>query len=113
MKAEFATVCFIVGALLAPVAGYTADTKDAPSKTEKTKEVIEDSAITSKIKAKFAKDKQVSAMKIKVHTDKGVVSLSGNAKSQKEADKAASIAQSTKGVVSVKNDIEVGSTTKQ
>ena len=39
--------------------------------------------------------------------DKGVVKLSGNAKSKDEADKAASIAKNTKGVVSVKNDIQV------
>ena len=63
--------------------------------------------ITTKIKAEFANDKQVSAMSIKVDTDKGVVKLSGNAKSKDEADKAASIAKNTKGVVSVKNDIQV------
>jgi hyperosmotically inducible periplasmic protein len=38
--------------------------------------------ITTKIKAEFAKDKQVSAMNIKVDTDKGVVKLTGNAKEQ-------------------------------
>ena len=44
---------------------------------------------------------------MRVDTDKGVVKLSGNAKSKDEADKAASIAKNTKGVVSVKNDIQV------
>ena len=106
MKGKLAAACFVAGAMLVPVAGYTADTKE-PSKTESAKEVIDDSMITTKIKAEFAKDKQVSAMSIKVDTDKGVVKLSGNAKSKDEADKAASIAKSTKGVVSVKNDIQV------
>jgi hyperosmotically inducible protein len=106
MKRKLAAACFVAGAMLVPVAGYTADTKE-PSKTESAKEVIDDSMITTKIKAEFAKDKQVSAMSIKVDTDKGVVKLSGNAKSKDEADKAASIAKSTKGVVSVKNDIQV------
>jgi hyperosmotically inducible protein len=106
MKRKLAAACFVAGAMLIPVAGYTADTKE-PSKTESAKEVIDDSMITTKIKAEFAKDKQVSAMSIKVDTDKGVVKLSGNAKSKDEADKAASIAKSTKGVVSVKNDIQV------
>ena len=46
-------------------------------------------------------------MNIKVDTDKGVVTLSGNAKSKDEAEKAASIAKNTKGVVSVKNNIQV------
>ncbi|HEY3178363.1 MAG TPA: BON domain-containing protein [Casimicrobiaceae bacterium] len=106
MKAKWATTCFVAGALLVPIAGYTADTKE-PSKTESAKEVVADSVITTKIKAEFANDKQVSAMNIKVETDKGVVKLSGNAKSKDEADKAASIAKNTKGVVSVKNDIQV------
>ncbi len=107
MKAKWAITCFVMGALLVPVAGYTADTKETPSKTESAKEVVADSVITTKIKAEFANDKQVSAMNIKVDTDKGVVKLSGNAKSKDEADKAASIAKNTKGVVSVKNDIQV------
>ena len=106
MKAKLATVCFIAGALLVPVAGYTADTKET-SKSETAKEFVDDSVITTKIKAEFAKDKAVSAMNIKVDTHKGVVKLSGNAKSKDEADKAASIAKNTKGVSSVKNDIQV------
>ena len=106
MKAILAATCFVAGALLVPLAGYAQDTK-APSKTESMKETMSDSAITTKIKADFAADKQVSAMNIKVDTDKGVVHLSGNAKSKEEADKAASIAKNTKGVVSVKNDIQV------
>ena len=82
MKAKWAITCFVMGALLVPVAGYTADTKETPSKTESAKEVVADSVITTKIKAEFANDKQVSAMNIKVDTDKGVVKLSGNAKSK-------------------------------
>ncbi len=47
-------------------------------------------------------------MNIKVDTDnKGVVTLSGNAKSQAEADKAASIARATSGVTTVNNNIQV------
>ena len=82
MKAKLAATCFVAGALLVPVAGYSADTKEAPSKTESAKEVVSDSMITTKIKSEFATDKQVSAMNIKVDTDKGVVKLSGNAKSK-------------------------------
>src|SRR5207253_10244235 len=70
---------------------YTTLFRSASSKTESAKEVVSDSVITTKIKAEFANDKQVSAMSIKVDTDKGVVKLSGNAKSKDEADKAASI----------------------
>src|SRR5438093_1552983 len=108
MTAKLATTCFLLGALLATVAGYTAESKDTPSKTEKAKEFVDDATITTKIKADFAKDKQVSALKISVNTDHGVVKLTGSATSKEEADKAVAIAKGTKGVVSVSNEIQVG-----
>lgn len=104
MKTRIATT-LVIAALIAPAAGYAADTK---SVTENVKENVGDAVITTKIKAEFAKDKDVSALKIKVDTDdKGVVTLSGNAKSQAEADKAVTIARDTKGVNSVRNEIKV------
>jgi hyperosmotically inducible protein len=108
MSAKFATALFLAGALIVPVAGYAAGTADTQSMTGKTKAVVSDAAITTKIKAGFAKDNQVSAMHIKVDTDNGIVRLTGTAKSQAEADRAAEIAQSTAGVTSVSNDIQVG-----
>lgn len=95
----------VIAALSAPVAGYAADTQ---SVKESIKENVGDAVITTRIKAEYAKDKDVSALKIKVDTDdKGIVTLSGNARSKAEADKAVRIARDTKGVTSVKNDIEV------
>ena len=58
----------------------------------------------------FAKDKLVSAMKIHVDTDNGVVKLTGHAKNQAEIDKAMSLARNTKGVADVKNEIQIGAT---
>ena len=107
MTTKLTTLCFLVGALLAPVAVFAADTTDTTSKTEKVKEFVQDATITTKVKTEFAKDKDVSALHIKVDTDHGVVKLSGDAKSKEEADKAAAIAQGTKGVVSVDNEIQV------
>jgi len=105
MKTILTTACFVIGAALTPVAGHAEDMdKDRAS----PKEFVKDSIITAKIKAQMAKDKQVKATRIKVDTDSnGVVQLSGYAGSQAEADKAVSIAQSVKGVVSVRNDIKV------
>ncbi len=110
MNVKFATALIMAGAMLAPVAAYSAGTSDMQSTQTmgaKTKEAVSDAAITTKIKAEFAKDSQVSAMRIKVDTDNGIVKLSGMAKSQAESDKAAQIAQSTSGVTSVSNDIQV------
>ena len=109
MKPHRALTALVAAALLVPVAGYSADVKDAAaSKTESAKEYVSDATITAKIKTEFAADKQVSAMKIKVDTDHGVVRLSGNAATKDEADRAVAIAQGTKGVASVTNDIQVG-----
>ncbi|NLF54823.1 MAG: BON domain-containing protein [Thauera phenolivorans] len=70
-------------------------------------EYVDDSAITARVKAKFAEDPTVSAMSISVETLRGVVQLSGFAKSADEKAKASSIAASTSGVKSVKNDIVI------
>jgi hyperosmotically inducible protein len=66
-----------------------------------------DALITTKIKAEHAKDKDVSATRINVDTNAGVVTLSGTAKSQAEAEKAVTLAKNVKGVTSVKNNIKV------
>lgn len=68
---------------------------------------IDDAAITTKLKAKFAADATVKARDIKVDTYKGVVQLSGFANSREEAERAESIARETSGVKSVKNDIRM------
>jgi hyperosmotically inducible protein len=118
MMTRLTTALFLAGALLAPAASYATGTSTTAtgttathSATDKTKGAMGDAAITTKVKAKFAADSQVSAMNIKVDTDNGVVKLSGNAKSQAEAAKAEDIAKGTEGVTSVTNDIRVGAAT--
>lgn len=68
---------------------------------------IDDSAITTSVKAKMAEDKNVSATSISVETLKGTVQLSGFATTQAEKDRAESIARNTKGVKAVHNSIIV------
>jgi hyperosmotically inducible protein len=68
---------------------------------------VDDSVLTTRVKSKFAEDSTVSAMAISVETLKGVVQLSGFAKSEAERSKAESLARDTSGVVAVKNDIVV------
>ena len=72
----------VIGALVMPMAAFAADGDPLSTK-------LSDAVITAKVKAEFAKDKGVSATDIKVETDsKGLVQLSGTAKSQAEADQA-------------------------
>ena len=80
---------------------------DRPATAKRSDQPIDDSVITTKVKAKLVKDKQVHARDIEVKTVNGVVELSGTARSKREASKAASIARNVKGVKSVKNDIQV------
>jgi osmotically-inducible protein OsmY len=68
---------------------------------------IDDTTITTKVKAKFAEDKTVSAMAIQVETLKGTVQLSGFAKSLDEKLAAERLARTVNGVSDVKNDIVV------
>lgn len=68
---------------------------------------IDDTTITTQVKARFAEDPIVSAMSIKVETLKGVVQLSGFAKNSAERDQAETIAANVKGVSRVTNDIIV------
>ena len=68
---------------------------------------VDDAAITTKVKAKFAENKQVSAMAISVETLNGTVQLSGFAKSQSEKNQAEVLARSAKNVRDVRNNIVV------
>ena len=68
---------------------------------------VDDATLTTRVKGKFAENPTVSAMSIKVETLKGVVQLSGFAKSVDERLTAERLARDTSGVVSVRNDIIV------
>ena len=63
--------------------------------------------ITAKVKTKLAADPVVKAHQIEVDTNNGVVTLTGNIESQEAKDRALMIAKETKGVVEVRDMIEV------
>jgi len=107
MKAKFTIPCLILSASLAGAAmvSYADDTDTDRSHP---KAFVTDSKITTKVKTKLAAEHLPSLARIHVDTDaKGVVWLSGTARSQDEIDKAVSIAQGTEGVVSVKSNLKV------
>ncbi len=68
---------------------------------------IDDAALTTRIKARFAENKQVDATSIRVETLNGAVMLSGFAKDFTEKSTAEDIARGVSGVRSVKNAIVV------
>ena len=68
---------------------------------------VDDTAITTAVKARFIDNKDVDAASIKVETLNGTVMLSGFAKNATEKTTAESIAMRVNGVKSVKNEIAV------
>jgi hyperosmotically inducible protein len=74
---------------------------------ESTGEYVDDSVITTKVKALLAEDDFLKSFQIGVETYRGVVQLSGFVNSQQAVDKAGELARSAKGVRSVKNSLIV------
>ena len=68
---------------------------------------IDDTGITTQVKARFVESKEVDAAAISVETLNGVVMLSGFAKNGVGKAAAERIARGVSGVKSVKNEIAV------
>ncbi|MCH8618630.1 BON domain-containing protein [Undibacterium sp. TS12] len=74
---------------------------------ESTGEYIDDTVITTKVKAAIVNDATLKATEINVETYKGVVQLSGFVADPASVGRAATVASGVKGVKSVKNDIRM------
>ena len=77
------------------------------AKHEGTGEYVDDSVITTKVKAAVLNEPTLKSAEINVETYKGVVQLSGFVSSEADIAKAASLAKGIKGVTSVKNDMRL------
>jgi hyperosmotically inducible protein len=77
------------------------------AKVEKAEEIMDDSAITAKIKAEILSDPLLKVSQISVTTTNNVVTLSGVVDSQQSIDRAMEIAHSVKSVKSVENNLAV------
>ncbi len=100
-----------VGAKMA--VGAKQDAGDAPARAaDNTKlmgasssDNVDDATITSKVNASLAADRDLSAIRIDVDTQNGVVTLSGPAPSVTARERASEIARGVKGVSSVNNQL--------
>ncbi|MBK6972502.1 MAG: BON domain-containing protein [Sterolibacteriaceae bacterium] len=72
---------------------------------ESTGEYIDDTTLTTKVKAVLLDDPTVSGLAVNVESFKGVVQLSGFVKTPAERDRAVELARKVGGVKQVKNDI--------
>jgi hyperosmotically inducible protein len=77
------------------------------STQEGTGEYVDDSVITTKVKAAIFNEPALKSSEINVETFKGVVQLSGFVSVQASAHTAAELARGVRGVKSVKNDIRL------
>lgn len=70
---------------------------------------VDDTAITTAVKARFVENKEVDASSIRVETLNGTVMLSGFAKNATEKTMAETLTWKVNGVKAVKNEIAIRS----
>lgn len=79
----------------------------ATSTQESTGEYIDDSTITTKVKATIFNESTLKSAEINVETFKGIVQLSGFVSSQADIDLAVKVTRSIKGVTDVHNSMRI------
>ncbi len=94
------SIFFLVGLLNLSGCASTA-------RTEGTGEYIDDSVITTKVKAEIFSDATLKSREINVETFKGIVQLSGFVASSADIARAVELTRKVRGVKSVRNDILV------
>lgn len=94
------------GTILAAVLVITVGCASSPT-SEGTGEYLDDTWITTRIKAAMFNESSLKSSEINVETFKGEVQLSGFVSSAEDIRKAVELARSTKGVKNVKNDMRV------
>lgn len=100
----------ILSGVLAATLGCAATAKKEDGSTtqhQSTGDYLDDTVITTKVKAAVLNEPTLKSYEINVETFKGVVQLSGFVSSASDINKAVEVARGVKGVVSVKNDMRL------
>jgi osmotically-inducible protein OsmY len=84
-----------------------AQKKPAAAQPQTAGEVLDDSVVTAKVKAKLVDDPVTKAYEINVETFKGNVQLSGFVDSAEAVSRATQLAKDVGGVKDVKNSLQV------
>jgi len=77
------------------------------SKQEGTGQYVDDTVITTKVKAAMLSDPTTKVLQVNAETYKGVVQWSGFFETQTVAIRAIEVARGVEGVASVKNDMRL------
>jgi osmotically-inducible protein OsmY len=107
MKTSYVVIPFLVVFVMSAAFVASAPAQQPAQKQESTGQYVDDSVITTKVKAELANDDFLKSFQISVETYKGIVQLSGFVDSQETINKAGQIAGGVKGVKSVRNNLIV------
>ena len=108
LKARLFVLVLVAGLL--PLAGVScAPHHVSPAGTA----AYDDATISTRVKTVLLNDPDIGALRIDVNTQQGVVTLSGQARSESEAQKAVQLARGVAGVKDVKSQLKVGGDTAQ
>ena len=80
---------------------------DKPAAIQTVGEKIDDASITSQVKYALLSHKSTSALKTKVTTNDGVITITGEASSDAEKSLVTKLAQDVRGVTKVNNSMTV------
>lgn len=103
MKQINLIIRFLLGLLLIVTIAGCAGSK----KHESTGEYIDDTVLTTKVKASILGDSRLKVLQIDVESFKGIVQLSGFVDSPEAAERAVHLARTVKGVKQVNNSLIV------
>lgn len=76
-------------------------------KQQTTSEYIDDSYLTTKVKAAILRDPTLKSTDINVETYKGAVQLSGYVNSRSDITRTVEVTRTVRGVKAVRNDIQL------
>jgi hyperosmotically inducible periplasmic protein len=105
MNKKYALPVMLFAAVLAAGCGSMGGTQDGSKKS--AGQVVDDTVITSKVKAALLADPDIAGLKINVDTSKGKVTLKGEVKSMALWRKAESLAKGVEGVKDVDNQLVI------
>ena len=88
----------LAGAIGMVQAAQVRSQDNTPPQQADSQQPMSDTWITTKVKAELLATKDVSGLDLNVETVNGVVSLSGDADTQAEADRAVAVAKAVEGV---------------
>lgn len=97
----------VAGILMAAVMAITLSACAPTATQEGTGGYIDDTVVTTKVKAQLLNDDSLKSTEINVETFKGKVQLSGFVSSPQMANRAVTVTRSVEGVKSVVNNMQI------